>query len=414
VPAGERERIRRNLAVSQWAAFVAALLGVLSNLATRNLDSAFVLAGGAGLVLVSMWLRRRGWLPLSALVFLILLISAIHTLCVVGDGFHDNAIMLYPLAILVAALMLDRGLLVAATVACITSVVILVLRQPTGRPQWAVVFDSSMVLIITAVAVYLLVADVVRGATEARRQGRRLAEAYRDLDARNAELERFTYVVSHDLRSPLVTIRGFLDYVERDARAGNLEQMTTDVERIRMATERMGQLLDDLLELSRTGWIGREPEDLTFGEIVEEARILVDGRLSARGVRVQVDERAAGRAIHGDRARLVELMQNLLDNAAKFAGEQAEPRIEIGVREETSPEPVFTVTDNGVGIEAAHHQCVFDMFHKLDPSVEGSGLGLALVRRVVESHRGRVWVESEGRGRGSTFCFTLPGEPARS
>jgi signal transduction histidine kinase len=184
--------------------------------------------------------------------------------------------------------------------------------------------------------------------------------------------------------------------------------MAPDAERIRVATERMGRLLDDLLELSRTGRIAREPEDVVFDEVVQEARALVDGRLASRGVRVEVDEAAAGRVVHGDRARLVELMQNLLDNAAKFSGDQEEPRIAISLREAPSTEPVFTVSDNGVGIGPAHHECVFDLFHRLDPNVEGDGLGLALVRRIVESHRGRIWVESEGRGRGTTFCFTLP------
>jgi signal transduction histidine kinase len=256
--------------------------------------------------------------------------------------------------------------------------------------------------------VYLLVVDVVRGVLKARKKERRLAEAYRDLDARNAELERFTHVASHDLRSPLVTIRSFIDYVDRDARAGEIERMSADVERIRLATDHMGQLLDDLLELSRTGGIARPPEDVAFGEIVREARALAAGRLSSGRMQLEVDEAAAGRVVHGDRARLVELMQNLLDNAVKFSGGQEKPRIAIGLREAESSEPVFTVEDNGVGIEAAHLERVFDLFQKLDAGAEGHGLGLALVRRIVESHHGRVWVESEGRGRGATFCFMLP------
>lgn len=413
-PKEERERIRRNLAVSQSAALVGALFGATSDLVADNLESAAVLAVGVGLVAVSMWLRRRGWLRPSAIVFLVSLITVIHALCAIGEGIHDTATMLYPVAILVAALMLDRRLLVAVTGACITSVAFLVSLHPSGPPDPAAIFDAAIILIVTAVAVYLLVVDVVRGLVKARSKERRLAEAYRDLDTRNAELERFTYIVSHDLKSPLVTIRGFVDYVEQDARAGDLERMATDLARIRVATERMGRLLDDLLELSRTGRIAREPEDLAFGEVVQEARTLVGGRLAARGIRVEVDEGAARRVVHGDRARLVELMQNLLDNAGKFSGDQEEPRVAIGLREAPSAEPVFTVSDNGVGIEPAHQERVFDLFHKLDPGAEGNGLGLAIVRRIVESHRGRVWVESAGRGRGATFCFTLPrdGRPA--
>jgi signal transduction histidine kinase len=408
VPREERERIRRNLAVTQWAAFVGALLGALSDLVKGSPGSAVVLVAGAAFVAVAMWLRRRGWLQASAIAFLFFLIAVIHALCVIGEGIHDTATMLYPLAILIAALVLDRRILVAVTLACILSVAVLVVLHGEMPPDWAAIFDATIILVVTAVGVYLLVVDVIRGLAKARSKERRLAEAYRDVDARNAELERFTYVVSHDLKSPLVTIRGFLDYVEQDARSGDLERLASDVARIRVATERMGRLLDDLLELSRTGRIAREPENVLFGEIVEEARTLVGGRLSSRGVRVDVEEAAARRLVHGDRIRLVELMQNLLDNAAKFSGDQEEPRVAIGLREASSGESVFTVSDNGAGIDPAHQERIFDLFHKLDPAAEGNGLGLALVRRIVESHRGRVWVESEGRGRGATFCFTLP------
>ena len=127
---------------------------------------------------------------------------------------------------------------------------------------------------VTAVAVHLLVAEIVRGTAEARAQGERLAEANRELEARSAELERFTYVVSHDLKSPLVTIRGFLSYVERDARAGDLDRLEADLGRIRAATDRMGRLLEDLLELSRTGRIDRPHEDVPLEGVVREARAL--------------------------------------------------------------------------------------------------------------------------------------------
>jgi signal transduction histidine kinase len=293
-------------------------------------------------------------------------------------------------------------------VACITSVAILAHQQQPADPNLFSVFDVSLILVVTAVAVDLLVRGVLRGLAEAQSKERRLSEAYAELEARNAELERFTSVVSHDLKSPLVTIRGFLDYVEDDARSGDQERLARDVERIRIASDRMSHLLDDLLELSRTGRIARPHEDVSFGEVVREARAMVGGRLDAAAVRVEVAPMAAAQVVRGDRARLVELMQNLLDNAAKFTAGVEEPRIAIRVRDASGGEPVFTVSDNGIGIEAAHHERVFDLFHKLDPAGEGTGLGLALVRRIVETHGGRIWVESEGRGRGTTFCFSLP------
>lgn len=112
--------------------------------------------------------------------------------------------------------------------------------------------------------------------------------------------------------------------------------------------------------------------------------------------------------VYGDRVRLVEVMQNLIDNAVKFARNQPKPRIEIGARAaEPDGQPVFFVRDNGLGIDPQYHERVFGLFNKLDAQSEGTGVGLALVKRIVEVHGGRIWVESAGEGCGSTFCFTL-------
>ena len=110
--------------------------------------------------------------------------------------------------------------------------------------------------------------------------------------------------------------------------------------------------------------------------------------------------------VSGDRQRLVEVMQNLIDNAAKFMGDQPTPRIEIGVRKEGNQQVLF-VKDNGIGIDASYHERIFGLFDKLDPRSDGTGVGLALAKRIVEVHGGRIWVESEGKGTGSMFCFIL-------
>ena len=197
--------------------------------------------------------------------------------------------------------------------------------------------------------------------------------------------------------------------MEQAGRDGDVARMEKDAARIRVASDRMGELLDDLLELSRTGQIERPDGDLVFGALVEESRALVEGRLMAGGVRLSVAEDAARRSVRGDRARLVQLLQNLLENAAKFSEGGATPEITVGVREGSDgSDPVFTVSDNGVGIDPADQADVFELFHQIDRTQEGTGLGLALGRRIIETHGGRLWVESEGKGRGATFCFTLP------
>jgi signal transduction histidine kinase len=167
----------------------------------------------------------------------------------------------------------------------------------------------------------------------------------------------------------------------------------------------MHRLLDDLLELSRIGRVVHPPEDVPLGGLVREALELLKGQLEPRGIVVEVAPDLP--VVRADRRRLLEVLQNLLENAAKFSGGQERPRIELAMREDGG-ERVFFVRDNGRGIEPRFLERVFGLFEKLDPGGEGTGVGLALVRRIVEAHGGRVWAESAGLGRGATFCFTLP------
>jgi len=226
-----------------------------------------------------------------------------------------------------------------------------------------------------------------------------------ELESKNAELERFTYTVSHDLKSPLFTIRGFLGYLEQDALAGNIVRLKGDIQRITDATDKMQRLLNELLELSRVGRLKNESTSFPFRDLVQEASELVQGRIMARDIRVSMDPDLP--TVYGDRPRLTEVLQNLVDNAAKFMGVQTEPRIEIGCEGEEEGKPIFYVRDNGMGIPPEHLERVFGLFNKLDPKTDGTGIGLALVRRIIEVHGGRIWVESEV-GKGSTFFFTLP------
>jgi signal transduction histidine kinase len=116
--------------------------------------------------------------------------------------------------------------------------------------------------------------------------------------------------------------------------------------------------------------------------------------------------------VSGDRVRLVQVMTNLLDNAVKFMGGQKEPRVEVGVRDDAGT-PVFFVKDNGMGIAKENQSKAFVLFERFNPDVSGSGIGLPTVKRIIEAHGGRIWIESEGVGKGTTMCFTVPGVPAK-
>jgi signal transduction histidine kinase len=233
-----------------------------------------------------------------------------------------------------------------------------------------------------------------------------------ELENKNTELERFTYTVSHDLKSPLFTIHGFLGYLEQDALSGNHARLKSDIQRITDATDKMQRLLNELLELSRVGRLKNESTYFSLADIAREASELVQGRIMERGIVISIDLNLP--VVYGDRPRLMQVMQNLLDNAAKFMGDQKEPRIDVGCHGQDAERgmPIFYVRDNGIGIAPEHFERVFGLFNKLDPKTDGTGIGLALVKRIIEVHEGRIWVESEA-GKGTTFLFTLPpsGQP---
>jgi PAS domain S-box-containing protein len=255
-----------------------------------------------------------------------------------------------------------------------------------------------------------ILVGVIRNVTQRKMMEQEREALIEELEAKNAELERFTYTVSHDLKSPLITIRGFLGYLESAALRGDTERVKEDISRITGAVVKMQQLLDELLELSRVGRIINPPEDVDFGELAREAVNMVAGRQAEAGVQVEIAP--AMPVVQVDRPRVREVLENLLDNAIKYIGENSEPHVKIDYRRD-GEEVVFFVKDNGMGIHPRYHERIFGLFNKLDQKTEGTGVGLAIAKRIVEVHGGRIWVESEGVGKGTTFYFTLP-ETTRS
>jgi len=249
------------------------------------------------------------------------------------------------------------------------------------------------------------VAGFDRDITEAKQAEMERERLITELEAKNAELERFTYSVSHDLRSPLITIRTFLGFVAESAANGNMDTLRSDLDRIDKAAEKMGQLLGEILELSRVGRMFNPPSEAPIRDLLDDALELLSGRITQHGVEVRIAQNLP--TLYVDRPRVLEVFQNLIENSMKFLGDQPSPRIEIGSRND-GDEIVLFVRDNGIGINPLYHEKVFGLFNKLDPKTEGTGIGLALVKRIIEVHGGRIWVESEGAGKGSSFCFTLP------
>jgi PAS domain S-box-containing protein len=246
----------------------------------------------------------------------------------------------------------------------------------------------------------------LRDISERRRAEESRESLIADLEAKNAELEKFMHTVSHDLKAPLITIRGFVDYLLRDLDGERPDRMASDARRIAGAAGQMQQLLDHLVELSQAGRGAGPPAPVPLEAVAAEALRLVEGRCADGGVRVEL---AAGLpVVLGDYPRLVQVFQNLLDNAVKFSAGVDEPRVTVEPGPEAPGAATVVVRDNGRGIDPAHHQRVFGLFEKLDPHAEGTGVGLAVVRRIVESHGGKARVESRGKGCGAEIWITLP------
>jgi signal transduction histidine kinase len=245
---------------------------------------------------------------------------------------------------------------------------------------------------------------IIRDVTERQRQED-------ELKNKNSELERFTYTVSHDLKSPLITIKGFAGALLADAAAGRTDRLTDDLKRIVLAADKMAELLNGLLELSRIGRILNPPQNVSMSRLAEDVLALLAGTIAQRQARVTVQPGLPD--AYGDAQRLQEVLQNLVENALKFSAPGRAPEIEIGFATIGEPTAYF-VRDRGRGIEARFHESIFGLFNKLDTRSEGTGIGLALVRRIVEFHGGSIWVESAGLGEGATFYFTLAGRKALS
>ncbi len=225
------------------------------------------------------------------------------------------------------------------------------------------------------------------------------------LEYKNQEMEQYMYTFSHDLRSPLVSIGGYLGMMQQDIAQGAFDNISRYYQTIITALNQMNCLLDDLLALSRVGRVQSIAESVDLNDLIQEVIALVHGRLFGRQIEYRIQDHLP--EVSGDRHRFIEVFQNLIDNAAKYMGNQSQPIIEIGCDVENSHYR-FWVRDNGIGILPQYREKIFNLFEKLDRSTDGSGMGLAIVERIVELYGGTIWVESPGAGQGCCFYFTLP------
>lgn len=360
------------------------------------------------------------YIPIAALAALAALLSGIGIITTIGDttlplswfsGPSTRARLLRTFLPLTALLMLSLSI-----------VQYLLTRFTSTKP--AIVAPVIVIFFEIIITVVILqqaraVGGLIDRAEEERRRAQealqrmnesleqRVSERTADLEASNKELEGFTYSVAHDLRTPLRSVAGFSEYVLKHYADRLDEQGQNYLQRMRTAAQRMGRLIDDLLELARIGRVNMKIEPVNLSDLSAEIVAGLRRRDPARTVEVDIMPDMVAPA---DRDLLRAALAHLLDNAWKFTGTRPVAHISVGYIHKHE-QPVYFVRDNGVGFDPAYIDKLFYPFQRLHSEIDfpGTGIGLAMVQRIIQRHNGRVWAEGV-EGQGATFYFTLAKE----
>lgn len=399
--------------------FLILFAGVLFGQNAR-FERVLVIIGVVWLItLASKFLMHSGRVTTAGTIMVGTLYAGV-TLALANIGtIRAPATSFYLLTIVMSGLIIDRRTILWVTVLSAFTVIALLLAEANGllpQPSLTITITQavtfSVAFSITGMLLYLAVKSIDQALARAhqeinerKRTETELEKNLAELNRHNSELVQFAYTVSHDLRNPLVTIKGFLGMLDKDLRENRPDKVQDDFKRIAGATDKMDTLLSELLELSRVGRIVNPPEPIDLVQLAHEAAESVEGHIRSKSAAIFIAPDLP--IVTGDRLRLREVFENLIDNAVKYSGTQSTPQIEIG-KEDQNGICVFYVRDNGLGIAPQFHTKIFGLFEKLDATVEGTGIGLALVKRIIEVHGGQIWVESKGIGHGTTFYFTIP------
>lgn len=280
---------------------------------------------------------------------------------------------------------------------------------PIRRIAWNIA-GAAVILALAAVAVVIGLWRVSEHnrllSLKLERRNKALQKTTDELERSNKELEEFAYVASHDLQEPLRMVASYTQLLERRYKGKLDESADKFIYYAVDGAKRMQSLIQDLLKYSRVGTQGKPFEAVDFSKVLQQA--LANLKLAIREENAEVTADPLP-TLMADPTQMVQLFQNLIGNAIKFRGKEP-PRIHVSAREEKG-EWVFSIKDNGIGIDPAYFEKIFQIFQRLpgEKPIAGTGLGLSMCKKILERHEGRIWVESE-KGQGATFHFTIPSE----
>ena len=243
---------------------------------------------------------------------------------------------------------------------------------------------------------------VINDITDRKRSENGLKRTMKELERSNVDLERFAYVVSHDLKEPLRMVASYMELLKRKS-YGRLE--SEDREYIDFAVDgakRMNELINDLLDYSRINTRGSKFEPVDLNDAAAHVVNIMKFKIEDVSAKIVIPNRLP--VVNGDAMQIEQVLQNLIENSLKFRSKSAVPVIEI-TAEESGSTVIIKVRDNGIGIEQKFQERIFEIFQRLHSreEYEGTGIGLAICKRIMERHGGKIWVESDGEGKGSVF-----------
>lgn len=246
---------------------------------------------------------------------------------------------------------------------------------------------------------------VAQRTKELQQQKNKLVETAKELASKNEEIQRFTFAVSHDLKSPLGNIKGLASLIPKEISIEDHPGVLEYLNLIDVSCTNMNELIADITEIARLGKIENKNELLKTNEILNLSRNLIKSKLNLENVELVIAENLPD--IFGDHNRIIQVFSNFLDNAIKYMGDQPHPKIIVDY-EEDEDNTIFLIKDNGSGMDQKALDKLFTPFERFHDNVKGTGLGLYMVKQIAHSHGGNITAESEGNGKGTTFKLTLP------